>query len=92
MKFKSRGRHLEIPIIGYRFAEWGLAIDRLVELRFRDMERNECSLQLEDCLTVARDKQETSLNGSKPGKAFAPDTLAVSADNLGHTVSEAIAQ
>ena len=92
MKFKSRGRHLEIPIIGYNFAELRLAVDRLVELRFRDEEHNECCLQLEDGLTVTRGKQETILNGSRPGKAFTPDTLSVLADNLGYTVSDAIKQ
>ncbi len=92
MKFKSRGRHVEIPIIGFRFAELRLAVDELVELRFRDEERNECSLQLEDCLTLTRGTQATSLNGSRPGEAFAPGTMAVLADNLGQTVSDAIAQ
>ncbi len=32
MKFKSRGRHLEIPTYGYNFANYDSRIDRLVEL------------------------------------------------------------
>lgn len=92
MKFKARGRHLEIPIIGYQLAELRLAIERLVELRFRDAEDGECSLQLEESLTVTNDQNVTIMDGSRPGRSFAPAKLTALVEHLGRTVVDALAQ
>lgn len=91
---KKRGRHLELPIIGANVAEVRIAIDRLVELIFRDSTDpdRESVLMIEEAIILSRGKATQTLEGARPGSAFAPHTLHPLVELIGCTITEAVAQ
>lgn len=91
---KKRGRHVELPIIGITVTEVRIAVDRLVEVVFRDRtdDDSESTLEVEESITLSCGKATRTLEGSRPGITFAPQTLHPLVKLLGCTVTDAIAQ
>lgn len=89
---KARGRHFELPIIENTLAEIRIAIDRSLMLIFRNGEDIESSLQIEETTVLSRGKVLVCLEGSRPGKTFAPQTLQPLVELVGCKVSDALAQ
>jgi len=90
---KNRGQHVELPIIGVTVAELRIAADRLVRLIFRDGTDadSESTLEVEEAITLSRGKATQTLEGSRPGTTFAPQTLHPLVELIGCTVTDAIA-
>ncbi len=88
----SRGSDLILPIVGDVLSSVRLSLDCLPALIFQDEEKNRSELTVEDSIVLGQGDSEQILTGSKPGKTFAPSTLAPLIELLGLQIVDAVAK